>query len=549
METQRKALPIHNIRNDLIDKLKTSQVIVVSGGTGSGKSTQCPQYILEDAIQNNQGSTTKILVTQPRRIAAISVSERVSQERYEKDASSDNSSVGYAVRFKSKKPRNIGGSIEFVTTGILLRRLLGDDSLLQDISHVMIDEVHERDINTDFLLILFRDLLKKRPDLKLILMSATLDAESFGEYFASNNLTTEVPVLSVPAKPRHPVEVHYLEDLLKMNDEDNYNNNIETEEEQEDDSSRKDTSSTSSSSSSSYTKKNNKIDFRVTMTGLVSEIALHLSQIETDSDRSGSILCFLPGMDEIKQCMKYIEENCSRDLRNKIQILPLHSTIPQDDQQKVFLPAKPGTIKLILSTNIAESSVTIDDVLAVVDSGLVREMNFDAQTAMNAMETNPTSKASATQRLGRAGRVAPGKCYRLYTRSNLSLMDDRPTPEIQRTALEATCLQTCSLINSSSDDDSDDNTDITGVEDFLSRAMDPPVDGAIAFAMDRLTKLGAIATNHNRNGREYLTPLGRTLARLPLDPATGKMLVMGVVMKCLDPLLTAASCFSSRNAF
>ena len=498
----------------------------------------------------------------------------------------------------------------------------------------------------------FRDLLKKRPDLKLILMSATLDAESFGEYFASNNLTAEVPVLSVPAKPRHPVDVHYLEDLLKMNDEDdnNNNNNPQTEQEQEDDSSRsnnnhqislrmknfassllqynddqlrqdyedavykstklkssatanidsvdinnaiitndnkiadlekalamrrEDTSSTSSSSSSSYTKKNNKIDFRVTMTGLVSEIALHLSQIETDSDRSGSILCFLPGMDEIKQCMKYIEENCSRDLRNKIQILPLHSTIPQDDQQKVFLPAKPGTIKLILSTNIAESSVTIDDVLAVVDSGLVREMNFDAQTAMNAMETNPTSKASATQRLGRAGRVAPGKCYRLYTRSNLSLMDDRPTPEIQRTALEATCLQTCSMINSSSDDDSDDNTDITGVEDFLSRAMDPPVDGAIAFAMDRLTKLGAIAvknnnnnnniedevddvigttissssSSHNKNGREYLTPLGRTLARLPLDPATGKMLVMGVVMKCLDPLLTAASCFSSRNAF
>jgi hypothetical protein len=155
METARAALPIHNIRNDLINKLKTSQVIVVSGGTGSGKSTQCPQYILEDALSKGEGSKTKILVTQPRRIAAISVSERVSQERYEKDAKGDNSSVGYAVRFKSKKPRNNGGSIEFVTTGILLRRLLnGNDSLLQDISHVMIDEVHERDINTDFLLIL-----------------------------------------------------------------------------------------------------------------------------------------------------------------------------------------------------------------------------------------------------------------------------------------------------------------------------------------------------------------------------------------------------------
>lgn len=600
MKSIRDALPITKIRQDLIEMLRDQQVVVVSGGTGSGKSTQCPQYILEDAILNRKGADTKIIVTQPRRIAAISVADRVADERVENIGIS----VGYTVRFQRKEPRKVGGTIEFVTTGVLLRRLMNDPSL-SGVSHVMIDEVHERDINTDFLIILLRDLLVKRPDLRIVLMSATLDAKSFGDYFSQGADGPLVPVLSVPTQPRYPVETIYLEDLAddfakdseainipselqelsrsllqyhdkqleieleeaideqtsakeierisraedegKMLNIDNFES--ESVSENEDNfklrrsrveilstavkmSMRNFAGSDSSVPTQTTQVLNSSNDVNNAIVRLVAGIAQYLSQMET---QNGSILCFLPGWDEIKAATAILENLDDRQLNRKLIILPLHSSIPQEDQQRVFIPAQDGTIKVILATNIAESSVTIDDVLAVVDSGLVRELNWDAESAMSRMETVPTSKASVTQRLGRAGRVAPGKCYRLYSRGAMEAMAERPTPEIQRTALEATCLQTCSMTSD-------------GVQTFLRRALDPPPEDAVSFAMDRLIKLGAIVNNTEKN-QEVLSPLGRCLSRLPLDPATGRMLMMGVVMKCLDPVLTAAACFSSRNIF
>lgn len=269
-------------------------------------------------------------------------------------------------------------------------------------------------------------------------------------------------------------------------------------------------------------------------TKLVAKLAQHVAKAETDAGRKGSILCFLPGLDEIKEAMSILEDEVDSSLFAKMTILPLHSTIPQDDQQKVFIPAADNTVKVILATNIAESSVTIDDVLAVVDGGLVRELNWDAEKSMSTMVTVPTSKASATQRLGRAGRVAPGKCYRIYSRGQHTAMLERPMPEIQRTALEATCLNTCTMTNDT-------------VAKFLSRAMDPPKEEAVAHSMERLTKLGAITVDPTFG--ESLTPLGNCLSRLPLDPVTGKMLIMGCVMECLDPILTACALFSSREVF
>jgi len=501
MKSVRDALPIKAIREDLIDALKTQQVVVVSGGTGSvsclcllhpactskcpyanlfviiislyttqGKSTQCPQYILEDAIVNSKGSDTRIVVTQPRRIAAISVAERIANERDEEVGKS----VGYAVRFNKKAPRD-SGSIEFVTTGILLRRLINDPSL-SDISHVMIDEVHERDIDTDFLLVLLRDLLKKRPELRVILMSATLDAESFGEYFSNEDDSAYVPVMSVPTKPRHPVEVIQLEDmagdgtmlvddipsdvqglaqsLLRLQDlqlqldleeavaedaaalriqtrslaedEGNMSNDEDDTDSSDSDSDSCDDEEGSSIQSSSSSKRLKALRRAVAMrskargqskpvsaapvtklqmsekkeigeltTRLVAKLAEHVAKVELDAGRKGSVLCFFPGLDEIKEAMSILEEDSS--LKKKIKVLPLHSTIPQQDQQRVFIPADYGTVKVILATNIAESSVTIDDVLAVVDSGLVRELNWDAEKSMSTMVTVPTSKASATQ--------------------------------------------------------------------------------------------------------------------------------------------------------
>ncbi|KAL7540793.1 hypothetical protein ACHAXR_010394 [Thalassiosira sp. AJA248-18] len=623
MKIIRDALPIKAIRDDLIDALKSQQVVVVSGGTGSGKSTQCPQYILEDAIFNEKGADTRIVVTQPRRIAAISVAERIADERDE----AIGNSVGYTVRFNRRTPREAGASVEFLTTGVLLRRLVNDPSL-DGVSHVMIDEVHERDIDTDFLLVLLRDLLTKRPELRVILMSATLDADSFGAYFSSgrdekemgSSRRTPVPVMSVPTKPRHPVEVVHLEDmtceggtanptaiptdiqdiaqsLLRLHDqqlqleleeavaeesaasrlearsiaEDEGKITLDSDDEGSDSDSDTDDSdyggdeSVRSSSPSTRlealrravsmrigstreeTVQSSRTRNHLTMsdkreigeitTKLLAKLAQHVAQVETDAGRKGSILCFLPGLDEIKEAMAILGDETDRSLRARMKVLPLHSTIPQDDQQKVFIPAADGTVKVILATNIAESSVTIDDVLCVIDGGLVRELNWDAEKSMSTMVTVPTSKASATQRLGRAGRVAPGKCYRIYSRGQHTAMLERPMPEIQRTALEATCLNTCTMTNDS-------------VETFLSRAMDPPKEEAVAYAMERLKKLGAISVDpSSTTAGETLSPLGHCLSRLPLDPATGRMLIMGCVMQCLDPVLTAAACFSSREVF
>ena len=460
-------------------------------------------------------------------------------------------------------------------------------------------QVHERDINTDFLLVLLRDLLKVRTDLRVVLMSATLDAESFSDYFSSATDKASnkfAPLLSVPTQPRHPVEVFYLEDLIddglmdsaarslaemlllhnneqlaedyeealeeegaaeelrvlsRTEDEGwNLGSDSDDEDSEEEDSDEEDSEQSPSSRiemlrkaislrkteglqlKPSDTIKSEKFNPLKACVKLITDVSTHLCKEELAAGRSGSILCFLPGWDEIKAAMEELE-SVSPELLDNMTVLPLHSTIPHEDQQKVFQPAE-GKIKLILATNIAESSVTIDDVLAVVDSGLVRELNYDAERAMNAMETNRTSRASSTQRLGRAGRVAPGKCYRLFSRADFEAMPPRPTPEMKRTALEATCLQTCSMTHDS-------------VEQFLSNALDPPTADSVSYAMDRLIKLEAIEVSND--GEQSLSPLGRCLSGLPLDPATGRMLIMGVVMKCLDPLLTAAACFSSRNVF
>jgi ATP-dependent RNA helicase DHX36 len=700
MRETRRALPIVKIKDALTEALRTNQVVVVSGGTGSGKSTQCPQYILEDAIANGVGPETRIVVTQPRRIAAVSVAQRVASERGEKAGNS----VGFSVRLHGTSPRDEGASVEFVTTGVLLRRLMRDPAL-RGVSHVMIDEVHERDINTDFLLVLLRALLRRRPELRVVLMSATLDAESFSAYFArstdlkgveglefdsggesvldsgsaSSAAPPPAPLLSVPTKPRHPVEMLYLEHLAGEADEDEdavaaddgasssqnpsssaamegigaklasalleaQDELLERELEEavaeeraadafdseacaDGDAEACDLSGDLSGDSSGDAEETLKeephtltelerlevevegggppVKGRVArgrsgrlanrvrtlrravemrrdddavvspggravvsraarlavrkqrkgrgggggaagekrereelVVALAAEVARAVALRETSAGRSGSVLVFLPGWDEIKAIMKTLEA-LPADERGAMRVIPLHSQVPQEEQQTVFDPAPEGTVKVILSTNIAESSVTIDDVLAVVDSGLVREMSYNPESAMSAMGTVATSRASATQRTGRAGRVAPGVCYRLYSRAMFEAMPERPTPEIQRTALEATCLQTCSMTTK-------------GVQNFLSEAMDPPAEETVRLAMERLVTLGAIAEvapEDDSDDVEVLTPLGSLLSQLPLDPATGRMLVTGVVTKCLDPTLTAAACMSSRDPF
>ena len=660
----REKLPIIELKEDMLKALETQSVVVVSGGTGTGKSTQCPQYILEDALRKGRGAETKIIVTQPRRIAAISVAERVAAERCEPIGNS----VGYRVRLHGSEPRSIGGTVQFVTTGVLLRRLVRDPEI-SDVSHVIIDEVHERDINTDFLLVLLKELIQTRRDLKVILMSATLDAESFSKYFTMDtDIARQTPLLSVPPKPRHPVELHYLEDILEQTQSDNgrngdglgipsANSNVnddgddiivqnneneitkigqdddwppivrrlaaellhvqdislareleeveaesrasmqieriadaedageqpefsedEYEDDDEDDSVDDDDDSLNAwedrmkndgrkhshgrprlqalrkavalkndrselgkpgvsgfGGGKMRVNKNTKLgdrDQSEVAVNLVAEIATHIANKEIENNRKGTVLCFLPGWDEIKAATELIRKSTTYN-EDTMKIMPLHSSVPQEEQQAVFTPAKEGTMKIILSTNIAESSVTIDDVLSVIDAGLVREMSYNAESAMSSMETVLISSASATQRSGRAGRVAPGSCFRLYSRGVHASMAERPTPEIQRTALEATCLQTAAMTES-------------GIQRFLSRALDPPSEDTVMYAVDRLTKLGAIQTIESG---EKLTALGRTISNLPIDPAIARMLLLGCVTKCLDPVLTAAASYSSRDPF
>jgi ATP-dependent RNA helicase DHX36 len=649
----RGKLPIIELKEDLLKALETQSVVVVSGGTGTGKSTQCPQYILEDALKKGRGAETKIIVTQPRRIAAISVAERVAAERCEPIGNS----VGYRVRLHGSEPRSTGGTVQFVTTGVLLRRLVRDPEI-SDVSHVIIDEVHERDINTDFLLVLLKELIQTRKDLKVVLMSATLDAESFSKYFSTiADTNRQTPLLSVPPKPRHPVELHYLEDILERsalsavdtkNDSDDDDANIlvasnenemtkfknndwpanvrrlaaellhvqdlalareleeveaeskasmtieriadaedageqpefsedELEDDDEDDSRLNDDEDSLNAWEDKMkndsrqhahgrprlqalrravalkndrtnigkpefgggkmrrVNKNVKLgdrDQSEVAVNLVAEMATHIAMKEIENNRKGTVLCFLPGWDEIKSATELIRKSATYD-EDTMKIMPLHSSVPQEEQQAVFKPAKNGTMKIILSTNIAESSVTIDDVLSVIDAGLVREMSYNAESAMSSMDTVLISSASATQRSGRAGRVAPGSCFRIYSRGVHASMAERPTPEIQRTALEATCLQTASMTE-------------TGVQKFLSKALDPPSEDTVSYAVDRLTKLGAIQTTI---AGEKLTPLGRTISNLPIDPAIARMLLLGCVTKCLDPILTACASYSSRDPF
>jgi ATP-dependent RNA helicase DHX36 len=670
MQKIRDNLPIIQIREGLLEALKSSPVVVVSGGTGSGKSTQCPQYILEDAIANGLGPMTRIIVTQPRRIAAQGVAERVAAERME----ACGNSVGYKVRLQGTKARREGGSIDFVTTGILLRTLVGDPTLA-GVSHVMIDEVHERDINTDFLLVLLRSLLRQRPELRVVLMSATLDAQSFSDYFARPSILDAgggagasaalalppAPLLSVPAATRFPVDMFYLEDLagegpgggadmaarggmgeklslalLEAQDEmlqhdleqalweqrasdaleepegDDDDEEDDEDGEDEDEDEDEDESGISMSDDGSKWEdlevqiegggnpnkgrapkgpkgQHERLNHRVKllrravemreggggvgprsarmaaakakgrgggggaskgkkerdelMVELAADVARSIARAELAKGRTGSILIFFPGWKEIKDTMKVLE-GLPKEESNALLILPLHSEVPATEQQRVFDKAPEGKIKIILSTNIAESSVTINDVLAVVDTGLVKQMDYNPEKTMSEMATVATSRASATQRTGRAGRVAAGVCYRLYSRAMYEAMAERPTPEIQRTELESTCLQTAKF-----------KAPTTTVHDFLSEALDPPAEATVDSAMDRLKKLGAIVEVPAPTGaettatRELLTHLGNILTELPLDPAVGRMLAVGSVMGCLDPVLTAAAVMSSRDPF
>lgn len=428
MNQFRRKLPAAERRNQIMNLINDKPVIIVRGNTGCGKTTQIAQYILEDYINSGQGAWCSVVVTQPRRISAVSVAERIAAERNE----SVGESVGYSVRFESVLPRPYG-SILFCTVGVLLRKL---ESGLRGISHVIVDEIHERDVNSDFLLVVLRDMIHTYPELRVILMSATIDTALFSNYFGN------CPVIEIEGRT-HPVKQYFLEDCVELtgfvpspesrkrkkdeeaelglsnNDgDDNMNKIID---------SKKYSSATKSTMASLS---ESEVNFE-----LIESILIYIKH----QNVPGAVLVFLPGWNLIFALLKHLQ-NSQHFSGPQFTILPCHSQIPREDQRKVFASVPPGVTKIILSTNIAETSITIDDIVYVIDICKARMKMFTSHNNMTSYATVWASRTNLEQRKGRAGRVRPGVCFTLCSRARYDKLDEHLTPEMFRTPLHELAL-------------------------------------------------------------------------------------------------------------
>ncbi|XP_072029545.1 ATP-dependent RNA helicase DHX8-like [Amphiura filiformis] len=458
---QRQSLPIYKLKQQLVQAVKENQILVVIGETGSGKTTQITQYLAEAGFTVNG----KIGCTQPRRVAAMSVAKRVSEEfgcRLGQE-------VGYTIRFEDcTSPET---KIKYMTDGMLLRECLIDGDL-SSYSIIMLDEAHERTIHTDVLFGLLKKTVKRRPDMKLIVTSATLDAVKFSQYFY------EAPIFTIPGRT-FPVEILYTKEA-----EADY------------------------------------LD-----ASLITVMQIHLTE------PPGDILLFLTGQEEIDTACEILFERM-KSLGPEVPeliILPVYSALPSEMQTRIFDPAPPGSRKVVIATNIAETSLTIDGIYYVVDPGFVKQKVYSSKTGMDQLVVTPISQAQAKQRAGRAGRTGPGKCYRLYTeRAYRDEMLPTAVPEIQRTNLASTLLSLKAM----------------GINDLLSfDFMDAPPTETLITAMEQLHSLSAL------DDEGLLTRLGRRMAEFPLEPMLCKVLIMSVHLGCSEEILTIVSMLSVQNVF
>ncbi|XVE52800.1 hypothetical protein DITRI_Ditri02bG0153100 [Diplodiscus trichospermus] len=462
---QRQYLPIYSVRDELLQVIRENQVVVVVGETGSGKTTQLTQYLHEDGYTING----VVGCTQPRRVAAMSVAKRVSEEM----ETELGDKVGYAIRFEDVTGPNT--IIKYMTDGVLLRETLKDADL-DKYRVIVMDEAHERSLSTDVLFGILKKVVAQRRDFKLIVTSATLNAQKFSNFFGS------VPIFHIPGRT-FPVNTLYgktpCEDYVE---------------------------------------------------GAVKQaMTIHITS------PPGDILIFMTGQDEIEAACYALAERMEQLISTtrkgvpKLLILPIYSQLPADLQAKIFQKAEDGARKCIVATNIAETSLTVDGIFYVIDTGYGKMKVYNPKMGMDALQVFPVSRAAADQRAGRAGRTGPGTCYRLYTESAyLNEMLPAPVPEIQRTNLGNVVLLLKSL-------------KIDNLLDF--DFMDPPPQENILNSMYQLWVLGAL---NNVGG---LTDIGWKMVEFPLDPPLAKMLLMGEQLECLDEVLTIVSMLSVPSVF
>lgn len=485
IDVQRQQLPIFKYRNQVLYALETHRVVVVIGETGSGKSTQLPQYLMESGWTD---STHSICVTEPRRIATINLAKRICDEK----SCILGQEVGYAIRFEDCYTPNIT-KIKFVTDGLLIRELM-QNPLLPQYSVIILDEVHERNVNTDIVVGLLKKVMMKREDLKLIVCSATVDAEEIKLYFdeglskKSKNKTDSgllTTIISVEGR-YYPIDISYLTQPC-----DNYIKSCVT-----------------------------------------TAIAVHMTQ----EDNDGDILIFLTGQDEVDEAVSSLIEKAA-DLKSfkhqravkKLFILPLYGSLPVSEQLKVFERTPKSCRKIIVATNIAETSLTINGIVFVIDSGFMKLKAYDSRLGCESLITVAVSKSSANQRAGRAGRYRSGKAFRLYPESEFLKLKEHTPPEMQRCDLAPVIIQLKAL-----------GIDNVCKFDFLSA---PPSNNLI----NTLELLHALeALDHNS---KLTTPLGFQMAEFPLHPTHSKALMSSEKFGCTQEMLSIIAMLQVQHAF
>eukprot|EP00899_Mesostigma_viride_P016339 jgi/Mesvir1/24706/Mv21986-RA.1 len=724
MRKYRENLPAYGSRARVIQLVKDNTVVVVCGMTGCGKSTQVPQYILEAMTEAGDGGRCNIICTQPRRISAIGVAERVASERGEPVGNT----VGYSIRMEARRSRHT--RLLFCTTGILLRTLLSNPTL-EGISHVFVDEVHERSLDSDLLLLLLRALILRNahsgsshkeqghqghpyqqehqqrqgngakqdshgapPRLRLVLMSATVDSALFAGYFRG----VSCQVIDIPGRT-FPVKEFFLDDVfertgIQIGRSSKYaarrknapeaqwrptvaratvqdgkaeagkggpaqpqpqqaaagegKEGADEEDEGENDEAAWDSSNlaiendatagseadplkTSSdelpeewehallpgvgsnksmasgpqagrqASAESATRHSERpgsakssrdvgeardgaagrpvsalsqdvyseatlaslknVDEEILNPELIEAVVFHIISQERQPSGSleplcddwdpigkkgtqpglpggqgagGAILVFLPGMAEINKVMAVLQASqrlsAAGGAGGGLWVLPLHGSLSSAEQRRVFQKPSRGMRKVLLATNVAETSITIDDVVYVIDSGRVNEMRFDSVRGMSVLTNTWVSRASADQRRGRAGRVKPGCCIHLYSKATYRRFESHQQPEMLRVSLENLCLQVKSILPGR-------------IEANLGQALSPPSAESVGTAVRRLVQISALDAEQN------LTPLGQHLVNMPVDVSLGKMLLFGAIMRCMDPVLTIAASMCDRSPF